>query len=313
MPDVCIVIPSYNGRALLQRYLPPLLAAAPRASLLVVDNGSVDGSREWLQNEYPDVEVLVLPTNRGVAGACNAGIRAAQAANVLLLNNDMLVMAGFLEPLRAGLDAETFAVVPKVLYRGGVQSATTVSWIRGTIVLGWDTCPPEVCREVFFGGECALLDRQKFLDLGGFDELYSPIYFEDVDISYRAWKRGWRILYEPRSVVHHEGSATAKTVYGRRRIEILNLRNRLLFTWKNIRSRRLLLEHLGWLLPHLVGGMARGRGLVEVRAFAGAIARLRSCLASRRRDGQSTDASDESIFLRFQAGGATSTAEVEVA
>jgi GT2 family glycosyltransferase len=92
-----------------------------------------------------------------------------------------------------------------------------------------------------------MYDREKFIQLGSFDELLTPIYWEDVEISYRVWKRGYTVLYEPRSVVHHRVSSTMRKV-NRRKIWRMQQRNRIIFHWINLHDRRMFLSHALWVL-----------------------------------------------------------------
>ena len=92
------------------------------------------------------------------------------------------------------------------------------------------------------GGSCAF-DRAKFLELGGFDGLFAPFYLEDTDLGFRAWKRGWKTLYQPRSVVYHEHRGTIGKRFSEERIEAVLKKNYLLFSWKNIHEWRRLSEH----------------------------------------------------------------------
>ncbi len=115
-----VVIPNWNGRDLLEKYLPSVieaLAANPRNELLIVDNGSTDGSAEFVRSRFPQVNVLALKNNLGFGGGSNAGFRAAKNDIVVLLNSDMRVDVGFLAPLLAGFsDEKVFAVSCQIFF-----------------------------------------------------------------------------------------------------------------------------------------------------------------------------------------------------
>ena len=89
------------------------------------------------------------------------------------------------------------------------------------------------------GGSCAF-DRAKFLDIGGFDHLYRPFYLEDTDLGYMAWKRGWKVLYQPASVVYHEHRGTIGKRFSNAYIQSVLKKNFVLFAWKNIHDWRML-------------------------------------------------------------------------
>jgi GT2 family glycosyltransferase len=98
---------------------------------------------------------------------------------------------------------------------------------------------------MFASGGSAMFDREKFLDIEGFDSLLAPIYWEDVDISYRAWKRGLSVVYEPRSVVHHRVSSTMRTV-NQRKVRRMQQRHRLIYHWVNLHDGALIRSHIAW-------------------------------------------------------------------
>jgi GT2 family glycosyltransferase len=102
----------------------------------------------------------------------------------------------------------------------------------------------EVCTVTHACGGFSAFDREKFLGMGGFDDLYYPFYWEDVDLCYRAWKRGWWVLYEPKSIAHHKSHATIDKTYHQEYVAMLHVRNKLLFTWKNLTDPELLIEHV---------------------------------------------------------------------
>jgi len=155
--------------------------------------------------------------------------------------------------------------------------------------------------EVLFAcGGAAAYDRSLWAALGGLDPLYAPFYWEDVDLSWRARKRGWRILHVPASIVHHEHSATIGSRFDARRVRIVYERNRLLFQWKNMTSRRLTARHLAW-LPVRLARALWGRPDF-LRGFAQATGRLGEALRGRRLQRALSRVPDEEILRRFRPG-----------
>ena len=293
-----IVIPNWNGRELLARYLPSVLAAGAD-EVIVVDNGSSDGSPEFLHETFPSVRVLGLSENRGFGGGSNAGVEAARNNVVILLNSDMRVAPNFLPLLLdAFTDDRVFAVSCQIFFsdparRREETGLTEGRWRRGLLEVGHRT--DDQITEAFpcfygGGGSCAF-DRAKFLELGGFDELYSPFYFEDADLGYLAWKRGWQVLYEPRSVVWHEHRGTIGRHFSDARIRAVVERNRLLLCWKNIHEPRRLMGHFWW---------AAMRG--DVRGLWSAVGRLPMALRARRRARALAEVSDTEAFRRPLGG-----------
>jgi GT2 family glycosyltransferase/glycosyltransferase involved in cell wall biosynthesis len=240
-----VVIPNWNGRDLLEKYLPSVIAAMqfhPGNEVIVVDNGSTDGSAEFVRSRFPSVNLVPLPRNLGFGGGSNAGFRAAKNDIVILLNSDMRVEPGFAGPLLAAFDApDVFAVSCQILFtdpkKTREETGLTQGWweaggLRVRHRLDGGIGEPFPC---FYGGggSCAF-DREKFLEIGGFDELLRPFYLEDTDLGYLAWKRGWKVLYQPASIVYHEHRGTIGRNFSREFIDAVIKKNFLLFAWKNI-------------------------------------------------------------------------------
>jgi len=258
MPDTSaatVVIPNWNGRDLLAKYIPPLLdalAGNPKNELLVVDNGSEDGSAEFLRQKFPQVKVVELVRNLGFGGGSNAGFREARNDIVVLLNSDMRVDRNFLAPLLDGFtDEKIFAVSCQIFLsdpeKRREETGLTEGWWEDGSLRVSHREDPVVDRlyPCFYGGggSCAF-DRRKFLELGGFDELLAPFYLEDTDIGYLAWKRGWKVLYQPASKVWHEHRGTIGRKFSQTYIDAVLKKNFLLFVWKNIHSWRHIFAHL---------------------------------------------------------------------
>jgi GT2 family glycosyltransferase len=246
MKSVSVVIPSYNGKSLLEKNLPPLLRAIGRYSIpvevIVVDDGSSDNSVEFLRSCFPEVTVLANATNLGFAETINRGIAAAGHEIVLALNNDILVEEDlFARTLRWFDDPAVFSVTPNIIdpRRGESQAITRlkpgVCWFRTVNLQLQDLMDLSGEIPLFFGsGGASFYDRRKLALLGGFDPIYRPFYVEDLDLSYRAWKNGWKCLFEPSTTVYHETSSTILSLHRKRKIKFIGDRNRTLFLWLNI-------------------------------------------------------------------------------
>jgi GT2 family glycosyltransferase/glycosyltransferase involved in cell wall biosynthesis len=249
-----VVIPNWNGRDLLEKYLPSIetaLAANPDNEILVVDNGSTDGSAGFLGRAFPRVKVIALPQNLGFGGGSNAGFQAAANDIVVLLNSDMRVDSGFLQPLLDGfVDDKVFAVSCQIFFSdpGKKREETGLTqawWQDGALRVRHrqDDGIKDLYPCFYGGGGSCAFDRRKFLELGGFDHLLKPFYLEDTDLGYLAWKRGWKVFYQPRSIVFHEHRGTIGKHFSQAHIQGVLKKNFLLFTWKNMHDWRRLLPH----------------------------------------------------------------------
>jgi GT2 family glycosyltransferase len=249
-----VVIPNWNGRDLLQKYIPSIIEALrenPENEIVVVDNGSEDGSTEFLRQHFPSVRVLGLEHNLGFGGGSNAGFRAAKNDIVVLLNSDMRVERDFLAPLlEAFTDEAVFSVACQIFFSDPdkIREETGLTqswWENGSLRVRHRDDPaiqiPYPCA--YGGGGSCAFDRKKFLELGGFDELLAPFYLEDTDIGYLAWKRGWKVLYQPHSVVYHEHRGTIGKKFSKAHIDLVLKKNFALFCWKNIHEWPRLISH----------------------------------------------------------------------
>jgi len=286
---------------------PATLDAARRAGnhpVVVADDGSTDDSLQYLCKVHPGIEVLALP-HRGFGAACNAAVAAAETETVVLLNSDILVDPGFLPPLLQDLDQnDVFAVGCKFVNPGGslrdaIGNRTSCHWRRGLLHIRHETDPArlaETCPQFYANGAALACSRQKWLALGGFDPMYHPLYWEDVDLGYRAWGRGWRVLYEPASVVAHEQGSTMKRVHTVEHIELMSAKNGILFTWKNLLDpgllRRVIAAQMRWAADDvLIGGLPP-----RTRALLLALRQLPESIRGRVREQRERTRSDQEIL-----------------
>ena len=284
---VTIQILNWDGKHLLEEFLPSVVSAAGRHEILVVDNGSTDGSVDFLKSRFPQVRVLELDKNYGFSIGNNRGIDTVNTDVVVLLNNDMAVEPEFLEPLlKPFADPAVFAVASRITVPDPAKSRqetgkTRARFENGMFYLWHDTVEQAADSDVersgalpvfWAGGGACAIDRRKFAAIGGFDSLYHPFYVEDTDLSYQAWKRGWRCMFAPASRVLHKHRATSGPRFGDLFVNNTTRRNHYLFTWKNVTDSGMLVEHLAR-LPSIHGrAIAQFGAAFEVRAY------LRACL-----------------------------------
>src|SRR5215471_1256120 len=310
-----VVIPNWNGRDLLEKYLPSVVEAMsgnPENEIVVVDNGSADGSAEFLRTAFPSVTVVALPVNRGFGGGSNEGFRQARNDIVVLLNSDMRVAPDFLPPLLEGFrDPEVFAVSCQIFFTDPTKlreetGLTQGWWQDGTLRVRHRIDPGITGLFPCFyggGGSCAF-DRAKFLELGGFDRLLEPFYLEDTDLGYMAWKRGWKVLYQPRSIVYHEHRGTIGKKFTYDFIQGVQRKNFLLFCWKNIHEWPRLASHFFFAWAGAV--LAVFFGELPLRPSLGSLWRafrqLPRAVGSRRRARALATITDTEAFRRPLGG-----------
>jgi GT2 family glycosyltransferase len=246
--DLSIIIPSHNRPDLLRACLSSVSRHAPAgAEILVVDDGSPGGTVRAVAAEFPHARALRSPRRRGFCAAANAGIAAARAPVVELLNDDTEVEAGWAAAALAHFAApEIAAVAPLVLCRGGDRETVIDSagdrYFRGGVAgkrghgepVGSAYLRP--CRVFGASASSAFYRRDVLLRVGAFPERFGA-YFEDVDLSFRLHRAGGEVLFEPASRVRHRVSAS----YGRPRRRLLERqsRNEELVFWRNLPAREL--------------------------------------------------------------------------
>jgi len=294
--NVSIVIPSYGTRYLLEKNLPKVLEAAKNpknaiGEVIVVDDGSKDDSVAFVRKNFPQVRLIKHKINRGFSAAVNTGARSAKGKYLCLLNDDVTPDENLLVgPL--SLFSQNDLLFGVSFHEEGY------GWAKGKFVDGYIVHSPgtEVNRphHTFFvnaGG--ALYRRDIWMKLGGMDEaVLSPFYWEDVDISYRALKRGYALLWDPRAIVSPNISATIGKL-SKKRVQRIQERNHLLFNWKNLTSPRLFRKHLIGVIKRTISHPG------YLRIVVMALMRIKPLLKARAKEKKETKISDEAIFAKF--------------
>jgi GT2 family glycosyltransferase len=244
---ISVVIPSRNGKALLEAQLPGIVAdmASTAGEVVVADNGSNDGTEDWLRGQWPQVVIEISPEPLSFASAVNRGIGRAQFSHVCLLNNDMQIEPGFFAALRKAFDAvpDLFCATAQIRFPPGVRREET-----GKAVMAQPSPEdfPIRCDEpaegedgtwVLYGsGGCSVYDAAKLRALGGVDEAYAPAYEEDLDLGYRAWLRGWPSVYVAGAVAEHRHRATTSRYYSEEELATVLELNYLRFLARAVAS-----------------------------------------------------------------------------
>ena len=286
---VSVVVPNYNGKAFIEPCLRSLAADAPEAEILVVDNASADGSREQVEQRFPEVRLIALERNYGFARAVNEGIRASTRPYVILLNNDTEVLPGFTAELVKALegDRRAFSASAKLLSLkepGKIDDAGNFYCALGwAFARGKDRSAAyyEEAGTIFAAcAGAAIYRRAVFEEIGYFDEAHFA-YLEDVDVGWRGRIAGYRNLYAPAAKVLHAGSGSSGSRYNEFKIR-LSSRNNVWLVWKNMPFLQLVLN-----LPFLLAGFGIKYLFFLKSGFGGIYARgvlegLKTCKNERK-------------------------------
>lgn len=251
-----IVIPNYNGMQYIEACLRSL--SGEPAHIIVVDNGSVDGSRELVQEKFPEIEMKCLDRNHGFCKAVNTGIENSKTTYVILLNNDTKVQPGFVAALEHSMDrnpqAFSGAAQLRNLHRPELidDAGDYYCALGWAFALGRDK-PVRAYQEerhIFSACGGAAILRKRMLDrIGRMDENHFA-YLEDVDLGYRARICGYVNLYIPQAVVYHAGSGVSGSRYNKFKVDLTS-RNSIYLIYKNMPLLQIVLN-----LPLLFAGFA---------------------------------------------------------
>ena len=253
MNKVSVVILNWNGKQFLEQFLPALVQYTihPEAEIVVADNGSGDDSLAFMLKVYPEIRIIELDKNHGFSGGYNRAIEQIDAKYVLLLNSDIEVTEGWLDPMLEQMEKDQLvaACSPKLLdfkrkshfeyagAAGGYIDKYGYPFCRGRIFdhLEEDLGQYDDACDLFWGsGACLMVRTELYRESGGLDEQFFA-HMEEIDLCWRLQRMGYRIRFVPSSAVFHVGGATLQR--GNPFKTFLNFRNNLLLLYKNLPSR----------------------------------------------------------------------------
>ncbi len=236
---ISVVIPNYNGINLFPQTLPHLFNALENSGLLheiiIVDDCSTDESVGFLRDNYPQIIIIENEVNRGFAPTINRGAFLARFELIFLLNSDVKLELNYFGPLISYFDREdTFGVMGRIVNWDDdrIQDGAKLPSFQGVKIKTFVNYLPESPVQsglytMYLSGAEALVSREKFLLLGGFDEIFAPYYIEDYELSLRAWRLGWVCYYEHNSVCRHRTSSSIKSKSKKKQIQTIYYRNKM--------------------------------------------------------------------------------------
>ncbi|MGA2773295.1 MAG: glycosyltransferase family 2 protein [Bryobacteraceae bacterium] len=286
---ISVIIPSRNGKLLLEAQLPAIAQGLESftAEIIVADNGSDDGTAEWLRAAWPQVHIELSHPPLSFARAVNRGVARARYSHICLLNNDMLLEPGFFGALVGAFERvpDLFCATAQIRFPEGIRREETGKTVMAQShpydfpIRCDEPLPGEDLSYVLYGsGGCSLYDAARLRTLGGVNQAYEPAYVEDLDLGYRAWQRGWPSVYVAGAVVEHRHRATTSRYYTEEQLEEILEVNYLKFLVRAVASGKLfrklwrqatrrLRARVRPALLRTAAGMALGGGLPGVPEY----------------------------------------------
>lgn len=306
LPSCTIMVLNWNGALWLQKCLPSIILAAHKVNceVWVIDNNSSDESANVCRNDFPIVRFEAFQSNK-VLSAYNIAVKLCDTEIVIFLNNDVTVDEDFISPMLRHFvgNGNIFAVAPCVRTfppedNVRIESQAQIPSLTNGMIRSKDFSSASATYTWYTVGGAMICSRSKFIELMGFDELYFPGYFEDIDICWRAWKKNWVCLYEPLSKVYHAGGSSFGRSEG---VRTLILRNEYLCHWKNLSSPALIINHILTTLPRLFTALARG-DKSRISGFLQALKRMKMMMRSRVKVQSQFSCGDLEIVNRIIGG-----------
>ena len=238
---ISVVIPNYNGRSLLPEIVPTVITALARvdiaSEIIVADDCSTDDSVDWVKKNFPGIILLKNEINSGFSVTANKGIYSARHEWVLLLNSDVKLEADyFIHLLKYTSTADIFGVMGRIVgwndeqiqdgakypFFHGVKIKTS-----GNYLLKNEAAMANGIYSMYLSGANAFISRKVFSAIGGFNELFSPFYVEDFELSLRAWRLGYKCYFDYNAVCRHRTSATITSVNKKKAVKTIYNRNKM--------------------------------------------------------------------------------------
>lgn len=313
---VSIVIPNYNGRHLLERNLPSVIEAAEShddaVEIIVADDASTDDSAVFLKSEYPGIRLLANEVNEGFAGNISKGITESSHQLLFLLNTDVVPDRNCISLLAENFQRDNIFAVSPLIYdeKGNINrySCNRPVFRKGRLSFTKESEDfyDEIIKQgiqypIFYAtAGNSMFSKEKFLAIGGFDDIFRPFYCEDIDLGWMAWRRGWRSILDPRTSVVHFTHGSISSSYKRRYIRNINKRNNSIMIWKNLFPVSLLWKlHLRQLLITLFYRTFSFQ-FRYIALYGSALKRLPEILHSKQKEKKECILSNEWIFRIFE-------------
>lgn len=290
---ISIIIPVYKNYELFFQYLQLNKKYFDGCEVIILNDFPLEKIATQVKKIYPEAIVIDNTVNKGFAANVNQGVIKSTRDFVFLMNSDVILNNNLLvEALKHFYkDNKLFAVgFAQIEKDGKIVGANRAYFQNGLINhSGLSSDIYHLSSNFWAEGGSSIFSKKLFIDLGLLDELYNPFYWEDIDISYRAWKTGYKILYDPNIKVEHHHESTIGKYFDRSKIMRIAFRNQLIFHWKNLTDKSLILKHI-----------ANIPRFIFIPGFFDALVKLPQILQARRKTVKLFVKSDRDILSQFK-------------
>lgn len=298
---ISVVIPVYKNKELFLANFVHNYPFLKDWEIIVVDDDSRENLTLDLRKMLKSVKISVNKENIGFAKSVNRGVKMASGEFILLLNSDVRIETIKFDNLinQFKQNKDIFAISFLQEEKGGKKGGKNIiSFKRGLVTHDRAAGLSRGLTAWAEGGSCIL--RKKYFDeLGGFDQIYAPFYWEDIDISYRAYKAGWKILFDPGVVVEHHHESTIGKYYSKEFIDKTSFRNQFIFIWKNLEDIDKIFLHLFYLPYHILSALFK-KNTQMISGMIGAVRLIKNILKARQIETGYSKISDQEIFKLFE-------------
>lgn len=267
--SISVILPNYNGKHLMELYIPSVIEALHFSKIdyefFVIDDCSTDDSVSFIKENHPDIILLKNERNKGFSFTCNHGIRKASKDLVFLLNSDVKLTPNYFDSQWRYFDSpSTFGVMGRIMNFNGDTTEDTARLPRykgakfKANTFYYSENNQNTIYTTYLSGANALINREKINLLKGFNEIYSPFYFEDFDLGLRAWKMGWKSYYEHQSICYHRVSATTNNVKKSNFVKITYNRNSFILQAIHLDGLRRFFWYMQLFSTTLIGHLLKG-------------------------------------------------------
>jgi GT2 family glycosyltransferase len=290
---VSIILPVYKNYSVFYKSLGNNIKYFNGCEVIIMNDDPQENITLQVKKVLPTAVVINNKENLGFSGNVNRGIKKATRDFVFIINSDVVLKDdSFLTVLsRFKLDSKLFAVGLAQIEKDGKTVGANRGYYKDGLINHGSILPVPTSPHANFWAEggASIFNRKLFIGLGMLDELYNPFYWEDVDLSYRAWKAGYRILFDPAACVEHHHETTIGKYFEKYQVTRIAFRNQLIFQWKNLTDKNLILKQL-----------ANIPRFIFIPGFFDALIKLPKILQSRKKTIKLFVRSDKEILENFK-------------